>query len=111
MFEDIKKRLLSGLGAALLTKEKMEEITGNLVDEAKLSKQEAERVVEELSKVGTEHWAKFEENLSSVIQKGLENIDVAGEKDIEELRAKIKELEAQIEALKIKVDDGDKEEE
>ena len=39
MLEEIKKGLLSGFGAIFLTREKAEEVTNKLVDEAKLSKE------------------------------------------------------------------------
>ncbi|MBW1800047.1 MAG: hypothetical protein JRJ85_04880 [Deltaproteobacteria bacterium] len=48
MFELIKKSLLASLGAAVVTKEKVEKVTRKLVDEGKISKDEAEKLSQDL---------------------------------------------------------------
>lgn len=99
MLDDIRKRLLSGFGAVLLTKEKMEEVTERLVEEAKISKQDAQKVVNELFEIGTSRWSEFEENIASFISSGLDKLEVAGKEDVSELKSRIKELEKKLEEL------------
>ena len=57
MLDEIKKGLLSGLGAVFLTKDKIERITRSMVDEAKLSKEDAQNLKEDLYKTGEKEWS------------------------------------------------------
>ena len=52
MLELIKKSLLAGVGAVVVTKQKVMETTEHLVKEGKLSTSEAEKLSEELVKSG-----------------------------------------------------------
>ena len=52
MLETLKKGMLAGLGAAVLTRDKILESTRKLVEEGKLSSEDAEKLTEELIKSG-----------------------------------------------------------
>ncbi len=56
MLEEIRKGLLAGFGAVLLSKEKIEEVISKLVDEAKLNKEEAQKLKDELFTTGERQW-------------------------------------------------------
>jgi polyhydroxyalkanoate synthesis regulator phasin len=74
MLEEIRKGLLSAFGAVLLTKERTEEVTQRLVKEAKISKEDAQALAEELFETGTRQWSEMEESLSKAFSKGIENL-------------------------------------
>ena len=50
MIELIKKAVLTGIGVASLTKEKMEEISKEFVEKGKLSEEEGEKLVADMLK-------------------------------------------------------------
>lgn len=99
MLEEIRKGLLSGFGAVLLTRDKAEEATRRLVQEAKLSQQEAQALVDELFAMGSRQWSEMEASLSKAIRKGIDNLDIASNKELLDLRSRTDMLERRIELL------------
>jgi len=99
MLEQIKKGLLSGFGAILLTREKAEEATRKLVKEAKLSKKDAQELVDELFDTGTRQWSEIEASLSKTLRKGIDNLDVASKKELHGLKSKVGKLEKRVKTL------------
>lgn len=99
MLEEIRKGLLSGLGAVLLTKEKVEEATLRLVKEAKISKEDAKNLADELFQAGTRQWSEMEASLSKTLRKAVENLDIASKKELHGLKSKVGKLEKRFEKL------------
>jgi polyhydroxyalkanoate synthesis regulator phasin len=99
MLEEIRKGLLSGFGAVLLTKEKAEVATRKLVEEAKISQEDAQKLVDELFKTGTRQWSEMEASLTKTLRKGVDNLDVASKKELHGLKSKVGKLEKRIETL------------
>ncbi len=93
MLEEIKKGLLSGLGAVFLTKEKIEKITRTMVDEAKISKEDAHSLKEELYNTGEREWSELEEMFSGIIKKIMQGLDLCSRKEMAELRKRVEKLE------------------
>jgi polyhydroxyalkanoate synthesis regulator phasin len=103
MLEEIRKGLLSGLGAVVLTKEKAEEATQKLVEEAKISKKDAQNLVDELFETGTRQWSELEASLSKALRKGIDNLDMASKKELHGLKSKVGKLEKRIETLEQRI--------
>jgi polyhydroxyalkanoate synthesis regulator phasin len=93
MLEDIKKGLLSGLGAVFLTKEKIERITRTMVEEARISKEDAHSLKEELYKTGEREWSELEDMFSGIIKKIMQGLDLCSRKEMAELQKRVEELE------------------
>lgn len=98
MLDEIKKGLLSGLGAIFLTKEKIEKVTRKMVDEAKISKEDAQNLKEDLYKTGEKEWAEMEEFFSGIIKKIMQSLDLGSRKEMDELKNRIEELEKRLAA-------------
>ena len=98
MLDEIKKGLLSGLGAVFLTKEKIERITRSLVEEAKMSKEDAQNLKEDLYKTGEKEWAEMEEFFSGIIKKIMQSLNLGSRKEMDELKNRIEELEKRLAA-------------
>ena len=96
MFEMIRKSLLASLGAAVVTKEKVEAATKKWVDDGKISTDEAERLARDLVENGRKQWEEIQSNVSETVRKALENLDIATRKDIDNLTNRIEELEKKI---------------
>jgi len=99
MFETIKKSLLAGLGAAVVTKEKIESITRKLVDEGKITTEEAERLSKDLIESGSKQWEDMQDRVSSTVKKALEGLDVCTKQDFAGLANRVAVLEKRIAAL------------
>jgi polyhydroxyalkanoate synthesis regulator phasin len=99
MMEEIRKGLLTGFGAVLLTREKAQEATRKLVQEAKISKEEAENFVDDLFATGAQQWLEMEAIFSKTVRKGIDNLDIASKKELHGLKSKVGKLEKRIEIL------------
>lgn len=99
MFKEIRKGLMAGIGAVLLTREKVEETTRRLVKEAKLSEEDARRLTEELVESGEKQFAKLEKALSDAFKGGLDNLGVGRQEAMERLKHKVDALEIRLSIL------------
>lgn len=99
MFELLKKGMLAGLGAAVLTRDKIREATRKLVDEGKLSTDEAEKLTEELIKSGEKGWEEAGSKLHSSLRKVSDSLEVVRKKEFAELLARVEILERRLSVL------------
>lgn len=99
MLEKIGKGLLAGLGAVLLTKEKVEEVGRKMVKEAKLSNEDARRLTDELLETGERQWDDLDRIVTESLHKGLAKMDVASRKGLEEVKARLDNLEMRLSRL------------
>ncbi|RJR47604.1 MAG: hypothetical protein C4576_09350 [Desulfobacteraceae bacterium] len=99
MLEDIKKVLLAGLGGVVLTKDKLEEWKKRLVKENKMSEGEAKRLIDELREAGESQWKDIEKSFREMMRKRLDSMDVADQRELEKLRARVDELELRVTAM------------
>jgi polyhydroxyalkanoate synthesis regulator phasin len=94
MIEMLKKTLLAGVGATVVTAEKVEAALSDLVDRGRLSADEAK---ETASKIANESKKEFEEarsSLSDLFEEWLERANVAAKRDVDALEARVAVLEA-----------------
>ena len=99
MFEIFKKSLFAGLGLAVVTKTKMENVLDKLVEEGKMSRDEAERMGKELLESGEKQWTDFESRLQETVKGFLDGMDVCKASDVKKLEKKIKALDIRLKAL------------
>jgi polyhydroxyalkanoate synthesis regulator phasin len=99
MLEKIGKGLLAGLGAVLLTKDKVEEVVRKMADEAKLSNEDARRLTNELVETGERQWEEMDKAVTESLRKSLAKMDVASRKEVEELKARLDNLEKRLNRL------------
>jgi polyhydroxyalkanoate synthesis regulator phasin len=99
MLEEIKKGLLASFGTIFLTKDKIEEATKKMVEQAKISKEDAQKLAEELVQTGEERWNDIEKAVTEMTRKGLNSLDVCRQSDLQELSAKIDGLEKRLAAM------------
>ncbi|GEM_PF-435565 len=93
VLEMIKKTLLAGLGATVVTKKMIEEATQSLVEQGKISSQEAEKLAEELVKSGEKQWDDIQQDLAESLRKGLDDLDISSKKEFQELKNRVENLE------------------
>lgn len=104
MLDDVKKGLLTGLGAVVLTKEKIEKIVQKLVDEAKLNKEDAKQLQKDLLESGQNQWDRLTEAFSDLVKKATDRLEGSTKKEVHELKEKVEHLEKRVAFLEEKKD-------
>ena len=94
MFEQLKRLAMIGIGGTALAVEKVADYVDDLVEQGKITVDEGKKLTEEL----------IRNKEKEVTEKGREEIEaillemnIAQRKDIEELEARISELESELE--------------
>jgi len=103
MFELMKKSLLLGLGTAVVTRSKVQETMQKLVDQGKLTTEEAERMTQEIIEAGESELNEAKGQISQSWQKLSQSIDLPRRSDLESLLARMDNLEKRMDFLESKV--------
>src|SRR5208337_2506829 len=96
MFDLIKKTLLTGVGLAVMTKDKVEELGKEFASQAKLSELEGKEFVDHLLKQSEMARKDFETRISSAVQKAVSGLNLASKDEVAKLSAKVEELTAKL---------------
>lgn len=93
MIEDFKKALLASVGATVATKEKLESVFSELVEKGKLSKDEAQKMLDDLSKDSKKEYEAAKDNIQGSIQSLINKANFASQQDLEALEKRVHALE------------------
>ncbi|MDR0534820.1 MAG: hypothetical protein LBG65_00425 [Puniceicoccales bacterium] len=93
MFDTLKKTLFAGLGAAVITKETVENALHEWIEKGKVSKEEAGHFAEKLVKTGGELWEKTRSDAAEKVGECLKKAPFAHADTIGALEARISALE------------------
>jgi len=96
MIDLIRKTVLAGVGAAVLTKEKVEESLNDLVEKGRISADEAKETAEKIAAEGKREFETVSKDLQKGVGDLLEQIGV-GQKD------RLASVEKRLLALEIEV--------
>ena len=96
MFELIKKTLLAGLGATVTTKEQLEKKLHELVEKGKLSKEEAEKMAEDIVKESKDEFAKSKKEMNKVFDEWMDKTGLVQQTEFAKLEARVASLEKQL---------------
>ena len=96
----IKKGLLVGLGATVVTRELIGQTTGQLVKEGKLSTEEARRLADDLMESGRQSWESVEQEARDTIQKAVDSMGLVKKSELETLQTRVALLEQQVLGLR-----------
>ncbi|MGV8075587.1 MAG: phasin family protein [Syntrophobacteraceae bacterium] len=99
MLELIKKSVMAGIGAVMVTVEKVHEATRRLVDEGKISREEAEKLAEDLIKSGEKQWEEISNKIGESLKKGMSSLDLVKRKEYKDLIARMELLEQRVASL------------
>ncbi len=99
MLELSRKLLLAGIGAAVLTKEKIEGIVRELIKQGEISKEEGIKLVKEVLQKGEEMQKTLEAKIEVGINKAMERLNIPTRKEIQELREKLEKLIKKVEGI------------
>jgi polyhydroxyalkanoate synthesis regulator phasin len=102
MIDLIKKAVLTGMGVVSLTKEKIDELSRELIDKGKLTEQEGEKFIQEMWKKAEESKEALMKQTDKVVEASLNKMQLAKASDLEKLQSEIADLRKEIEALRNK---------
>lgn len=102
MIELIKKAVLTGVGVASLTKEKVEELSQEVVKKTQMSESEGEKFVQEMLVRAEESKAAIKQQTNNVVNSVLSKMQFAKSEEVEALKTEIEKLRADIENLRTK---------
>lgn len=92
MIELIKKAMLTGLGVASLTKDKVEELGRDFIEQGKLSQQEGEKLMEDLRARAEESKQEVKKQIEERVEEILKKMNLVRMSDLDELRQQVNEL-------------------
>ncbi len=98
MIDLIKKTVLAGIGATVVTKEKIEATLQDLVKQGKVSTDEARSLASKLAEEGRKEWESTSEDLAERIRALLAKADFANKAEVAQLERRIQLLEEKVEA-------------
>jgi polyhydroxyalkanoate synthesis regulator phasin len=96
MVDLIKKALYTGIGLAVLTKDKAEEMIKDIAQQAKLSEHEGKELMDSLMKQSDEARQDFQSKLDEAVLAVVKRLHLATKDEVEALRAKVEELSAKV---------------
>jgi polyhydroxyalkanoate synthesis regulator phasin len=96
MVEILKKALLASVGVTYLTKDKIEEVGKKILHDVNVTETEGRKFVDELVKKSVEAKNSLEKTIADKIQATLHAMNLPTRSDVNELKNRIAELEAQL---------------
>lgn len=103
MLELLKKTILVGLGTVTLTRTKVRESLQQLVEQGKITSEEAERMTKELLESGESEINEFRGQLREALQTALKNMNLAQKEDVDKLVSRVDNLEKRMDFLEDKL--------
>ena len=93
MFELLKKTMLTGIGIASMTKDKIEELGKKISEESKLTEEEGKKMINDLLKQSEKAREDLENQVQKLVKKALEKLDIPTREDFNRLEKRIIKLE------------------
>lgn len=93
MMELLKKTVFAGIGAAVTTKERVESMLQELVEQGKLSREEAERMAEKIAKDGKEEFERTKREVGDNLSQMLNRENLVTKDDFRKLELRLSILE------------------
>lgn len=92
MIDLVKKALLTGVGIAALSKEKIEELGKELAEKGRLTEQEGKALVEQLLASSEEARKDFQVQIENKVQQAMEKMDLAKKSELDALKEEVEAL-------------------
>lgn len=99
MIELIKKAVLTGVGIASLTKDKIEDLGKELIEKGKLSEQEGDKFIQEMLGRAEESRETMKKQTETLVQNTIAKMKLARVEDIDSLKEEIERLREELAGL------------
>ncbi len=112
MMNLFKEMMATGLGAVFFTKDKIEEMVEDLVEEGKVSRNEATQLVDEIFNKAKEQREEMVKRVKVEVENNLERAGLARKEEVKALQEDVSRLELQLEAVERELEElkGDNQE-
>lgn len=100
MFEFLRDGLMTGFGAAVVSLERVENRVYRLVEEGKITMEEAKGLLTELRETGRSEWSSIQEKLKDGFSTGLKDLNVATGEELQSLEKRIDQIEKHLSLLR-----------
>ncbi len=94
--ELIERILMMGVGAAAITRDKLQELVDEFVKRGELTREEGQKLMEEAGERAAAEGASIKEKASDTYQETLRTLGIASREAVEELDRRIAVLEAKV---------------
>lgn len=95
----IRKSLYAGIGAVVVTNEEIRKTVARFVEAGRMSVEDSEALIRELSAKGELQQEEFQQWLTEMLRTTGERLELANRKELEELTARVKILEERLALL------------
>ena len=102
MIDLIKKIMLTGVGMASLTKDKIADLAKEIIEKGKLSEKEGKELLDEIKKKSEEAQKELEIQTDKLVQASLKKMNLASRDDLLKLEKQLKKLAKSVKALESK---------
>ncbi len=92
----LKKALSLGIGALLVSKDKIEEVVNELVKRGELGQEEGKNLVRELIEKGEASMHEVEGKIEKIVQSVTEKLNLPTRKELNELKSEIEQLKEKL---------------
>lgn len=97
MKELLQNIMYAGIGAATLTREKLEELQDELIEKGKMSRDEGKQFVDELRSKSEKAREQLDQWITRRVEDQVKQLNLASRDEIAELHRKVDELRALLE--------------
>lgn len=104
MIDVIKKTILAGIGATVVTKEKVEVVLKDLVEKGKVSAGEASDLASKIAEEGRKEFESSSKELTERVKALIEKADYARRSEVKALEERVRQLEERLAAEATKAD-------
>ncbi len=96
MIDLIKKTMLTGLGLAVMTKDKVEELGREFVDQTKLGETEGREFIDNLMKQSEAARTEFQARIDAAVKTAVESLNLVHNDELQKLVARVDALAAEL---------------
>ena len=99
MLETVRKVMLIGLGAAVMSRDKIQQVMNDLVARGDVTKEEGKKLLDEFTSRAEEAGKNLNERIRTQIRRTLKDLGIADRNRIAALEARIAELERRLDEV------------
>ncbi len=92
----LKKAFSLGLGALMVSKDKIEEVVNELVKKGELGQEEGKNLVNELIEKGEASMHEVEDKIEKIVKSVMEKLNLPTRKELDELKSEIEQLKEKL---------------
>jgi polyhydroxyalkanoate synthesis regulator phasin len=102
MLETLKKTIYAGIGATVISAEKLNDTLNELVEKGKLSSNDAKELASKIAEEGRKEFEESSQRVGKMVDEWLRKANFASQKELVDLQRRVAQLEVELAALQSK---------